>query len=112
MVYHIKVHNDCYADNVTDWTNVVIAYEPVWAIGTGLSATPEQAQSVHAFLRKCLQEISDVIASQTRIIYGGMYDVCRQEQFLNFSSGLICALIDITKFRICYKQFEVRQCSR
>jgi len=50
---------------------VVIAYEPVWAIGTGLSATPEQAQTVHAFLRKTLHEISDVVASQTRIIYGG-----------------------------------------
>lgn len=61
-----------FSDNVTDWTNVVIAYEPVWAIGTGLTATPEQAQSVHVYLRKCLQEISDVVASQTRIIYGGM----------------------------------------
>jgi triosephosphate isomerase len=57
---------------VTDWTNVVIAYEPVWAIGTGLTATPEQAQSVHLYLRRRLQEVSDVIASQTRIIYGGM----------------------------------------
>ncbi len=60
-------------EKVGDWSNIVIAYEPVWAIGTGLSATPEQAQSVHAFLRKCLLSISDVVASQTRIIYGGMY---------------------------------------
>ena len=51
----------------------MIAYEPVWAIGTGLSATPEQAQSIHAYLRKSLQEISDVVASQTRIIYGGKH---------------------------------------
>ena len=35
-----------------DWDNVVIAYEPVWAIGTGKVATPEQAQEVHAFIRK------------------------------------------------------------
>ena len=35
-----------------DWDNVVIAYEPVWAIGTGKVATPEQAQDVHAFIRK------------------------------------------------------------
>lgn len=55
---------------------MVIAYEPVWAIGTGLTATPEQAQSVHAYLRKCLQEVSDVVASQTRIIYGGKYLYC------------------------------------
>ena len=58
-------------EHVLDWSNIVIAYEPVWAIGTGLSATPEQAQSVHAYLRKSLQAISDVVASQTRIIYGG-----------------------------------------
>ncbi len=50
---------------------MVIAYEPVWAIGTGLSATPEQAQAVHAYLRKSLRKISDIVASQTRIIYGG-----------------------------------------
>lgn len=35
-----------------DWDNVVIAYEPVWAIGTGKVATPEQAQEVHAFIRQ------------------------------------------------------------
>lgn len=56
---------------MTDWSNIVIAYEPVWAIGTGLTATPKEAQSVHAYLRKCLQAVSDVVASQTRIIYGG-----------------------------------------
>ena len=39
-----------------DWKNVVLAYEPVWAIGTGKTATPEQAQEVHASLRKWLVE--------------------------------------------------------
>jgi len=47
---------------------MVFAYEPVWAIGTGLSATPEQAQEVHAFVRKRLESIG---ASQVRILYGG-----------------------------------------
>ena len=42
------------AKRITDWTNVVIAYEPVWAIGTGKVATPEQAQEVHAKIRKWL----------------------------------------------------------
>lgn len=37
-------------DRVTDWTNVVIAYEPVWAIGTGKVATPEQAQEVYSLV--------------------------------------------------------------
>lgn len=39
-------------DNIQDWSRIVVAYEPVWAIGTGVVATPEQAQEVHAFLRK------------------------------------------------------------
>ncbi|KAG0301110.1 triosephosphate isomerase [Linnemannia gamsii] len=43
-------------EHVQDWTDVVIAYEPVWAIGTGRVATPEQAQEVHAAIRRRLQE--------------------------------------------------------
>ena len=49
----------------------VIAYEPVWAIGTGLVATPEDAQTVHAMIRAILGESSDELAQQTRILYGG-----------------------------------------
>jgi triosephosphate isomerase len=49
----------------------VLAYEPVWAIGTGLAATPEQVQSVHAFLRKLLMDRHAGIAAKTRIVYGG-----------------------------------------
>lgn len=60
------------AAKVTDWTKVVIAYEPVWAIGTGKVASPQQAQEVHAFLRKWLLEnVSADVAESTRIIYGG-----------------------------------------
>jgi triosephosphate isomerase len=51
---------------------VTIAYEPVWAIGTGLTATPQQAQEVHALIRKLLSEIFDrKIAEEIRIQYGG-----------------------------------------
>lgn len=49
---------------------MVVAYEPVWAIGTGLTATPEQAQAVHAVLRAQLQAATDR-ASSMRILYGG-----------------------------------------
>jgi len=50
----------------------VIAYEPVWAIGTGLAATPEMAQDTHAFIRKWLSEkVSAEAAESTRILYGG-----------------------------------------
>ena len=45
-----------YHVQVSDWSRVVIAYEPVWAIGTGVTATPEQAQEVHAALRAWLAE--------------------------------------------------------
>lgn len=51
--------------------NSVIAYEPVWAIGTGKTATPEQAQDVHRFIREKLAALSDGIASDLRILYGG-----------------------------------------
>jgi triosephosphate isomerase len=50
---------------------VVVAYEPVWAIGTGRTATPELAQDVHAFIRERLAKRFDERASQIRIQYGG-----------------------------------------
>lgn len=55
------------------WDNVVIAYEPVWAIGTGKVASPQQAQEVHAAVRDWISKnISADVASKTRIIYGGI----------------------------------------
>jgi len=54
------------------WDRVVIAYEPVWAIGTGLNASPAQAQEVHAAIRAWLKvNTSADVAASTRIIYGG-----------------------------------------
>lgn len=54
------------------WGQVVIAYEPVWAIGTGKVATPEQAQEVHTLIRKWLaSNVSAEIAAKVRILYGG-----------------------------------------
>jgi triosephosphate isomerase len=50
---------------------LVIAYEPVWAIGTGKTATPQQAQEVHAFIRKLLSELGKETAEKIRILYGG-----------------------------------------
>ena len=51
--------------------NYVIAYEPVWAIGTGLTASPEQAQEVHAAIRKLMAKHDQAMADRTRILYGG-----------------------------------------
>ncbi|MDO1513810.1 triose-phosphate isomerase [Maribacter confluentis] len=54
------------------WTNIILAYEPVWAIGTGETASPEQAQEMHAFIRKTIAEAFDsTIATNVTILYGG-----------------------------------------
>lgn len=55
-----------------DWNSVVLAYEPVWAIGTGETASPEQAQEMHAFIRTLIKDnVSEAIAENTSILYGG-----------------------------------------
>mgnify|MGYP001972565974 FL=1 len=51
--------------------NIIIAYEPVWAIGTGMTATPEQAQAVHMYIRALLATSNQDIAEKTPILYGG-----------------------------------------
>lgn len=56
---------------ITAGLRPVIAYEPVWAIGTGVTATPEQAQAVHAFIRQELMKVSSEVAESTSILYGG-----------------------------------------
>ena len=57
---------------MSDWDKVVVAYEPVWAIGTGKVATPAQAQEVHAKLRSWLNShVSSSVGARVRIIYGG-----------------------------------------
>lgn len=53
------------------WPMLVLAYEPVWAIGTGLTASPQQAQVVHAVLRERVAERSPEVAAAIRILYGG-----------------------------------------
>ena len=55
-----------------EFGNVIIAYEPVWAIGTGKTATPDQAQEIHNFIRSLIAEkYGDVVADNTSILYGG-----------------------------------------
>jgi triosephosphate isomerase len=56
---------------VTAFADAVIAYEPVWAIGTGKNATPQQAQDVHAFIRGRISARDAKIAAQLRLLYGG-----------------------------------------
>ncbi|MFH1691162.1 MAG: triose-phosphate isomerase [Candidatus Omnitrophota bacterium] len=71
-VIESQVKNSLNGLTAADITKVVIAYEPVWAIGTGKTATPQQAQEVHAFLRGLLKQIySQNEAENIIILYGG-----------------------------------------
>uniref|UniRef100_A0A2N9EPS0 Triosephosphate isomerase n=1 Tax=Fagus sylvatica TaxID=28930 RepID=A0A2N9EPS0_FAGSY len=83
---------DVYA--VPSWDNIVIAYEPVWAIGTGKVASPLQAQEVHVAVRDWLKKnVSAEVASKTRIIYGGSVnggncaELAKQEDIDGFLVG-------------------------
>ena len=70
----------------------VIAYEPVWAIGTGMTASPEQAQDVHAFIRKMIAEKSAETAAKVQILYGGSVKADNAEQLFSMpdiDGGLI-----------------------
>lgn len=70
----------------------VIAYEPVWAIGTGLTASPEQAESVHAFIRARVSDKSEEVAQALRILYGGSVKPDNAESLFgqpNIDGGLI-----------------------
>jgi triosephosphate isomerase len=64
--------------------NLVIAYEPVWAIGTGETATPEQAQEMHQFIRNFLKERwSPERSSEVKILYGGSMKPANAEELLS-----------------------------
>ena len=60
-----------HTSGIASFDTAVIAYEPVWAIGTGLTATPEQAQQVHAFIRSQLETEDATLSRLTRLLYGG-----------------------------------------
>ncbi|MCP4897183.1 MAG: triose-phosphate isomerase [bacterium] len=84
-------------------TRLVVAYEPVWAIGTGLNATPDQAQEAHAFLRQRLATLfSDEAAAKIRILYGGSLKPSNAHDLLRLSDvdgGLIGgASLDVQSF--------------
>jgi triosephosphate isomerase len=65
--------------------NAVIAYEPVWAIGTGQTATPEQAQAVHAFIRASLKTHDSGLAEDIRLLYGGSVKASNAAQLCTLS---------------------------
>lgn len=84
-----QIQNGLKELEVGIWKLVVVAYEPVWAIGTGKTATPEQAEEVHAFIRGLLPvEVKDTI----RILYGGSMNAGNVKELMakeNIDGGLI-----------------------
>ncbi len=71
-VVESQLQNALFHLEKSDWKNIVLAYEPVWAIGTGETASPEQAQEMHAFIRTVVtQKFGETIAQNVSILYGG-----------------------------------------
>ncbi|CAN1167168.1 Triosephosphate isomerase, cytosolic [Linum perenne] len=103
----VSAQTKAIAEKIKSWDNVVLAYEPVWAIGTGKVASPAQAQEVHAELRKWLKDnVSAEVAQSTRIIYGGSVNGgnCKElagqtdvDGFLVGGASLKAEFIDIIK---------------
>jgi triosephosphate isomerase len=79
-----QTKGSCAGLSEEDWNNTVIAYEPVWAIGTGKTASPAQAQEVHALIRTTVEEIAGkAVAEKVRIQYGGSVKPDNAKELLN-----------------------------
>ncbi|MBT8315092.1 MAG: triose-phosphate isomerase, partial [Maribacter sp.] len=71
-VVESQLRNALFGLEASAWNKLILAYEPVWAIGTGETASPEQAQEMHAFIRKTIGAAFDQnIADNVSILYGG-----------------------------------------
>ena len=70
-VVESQLKNALFHLDQNQWKNIVLAYEPVWAIGTGETASPEQAQEMHAFIRKTIKDAYNEVAEGVTILYGG-----------------------------------------
>jgi triosephosphate isomerase len=71
-VVESQLKNALFHLEASAWSNIILAYEPVWAIGTGETASPEQAQEMHAFIRKTIAEkFGQETANELSILYGG-----------------------------------------
>ncbi|AMC11895.1 triose-phosphate isomerase [Lutibacter profundi] len=71
-VVESQVKNGLFHLEASAWGNIILAYEPVWAIGTGETASPEQAQEMHAFIRKIVADkYNKEVADNVSILYGG-----------------------------------------
>ena len=90
------------AAGIAAFDRAVVAYEPVWAIGTGETATPEQAQEVHALMRGCIRAGDARIAEAIRLIYGGSVKAANAAELFrmpDINGGLVGgASLDVREF--------------
>lgn len=104
MVRHGLFHLD-----TSEFAKVIIAYEPVWAIGTGVNATPEQAAEMHKYIRTLIAErYGDDIAANTKILYGGSLNAANAANIFaqpGVDGGLVggASLVAGEFFEICKK---------
>ena len=87
-----QLHQGLNDQSKANIDNLIIAYEPVWAIGTGKTATPKEAQEVHAYIRSILQTKFPSFGDKTRILYGGSVKPDNIEELLaqkDIDGGLV-----------------------
>ncbi len=79
-----QLKNGLFDLDAKAWGSIILAYEPVWAIGTGETASPEQAQEMHAFIRKTISEAyNNSIADAVSILYGGSVKPSNAEEIFS-----------------------------
>lgn len=79
-----QLKNALFSLDASAWSKIILAYEPVWAIGTGETASPEQAQEMHAFIRKTITNAYDTsIANNVSILYGGSVKPANAEEIFS-----------------------------
>tara|TARA_R110001583_G_scaffold262_18_gene2463 strand:+ start:2754 stop:3503 length:750 start_codon:yes stop_codon:yes gene_type:complete len=83
-VVESQLKNALFGLDASAWSSIILAYEPVWAIGTGETASPEQAQEMHAFVRKTIAAAFDQnIADNVSILYGGSVKPSNAEEIFS-----------------------------
>ena len=92
-VIKAQIEDSLFELSAEDFGKIVLAYEPVWAIGTGKTATAEQAEEIHAFIRSCVAEkYGEQVADNTSILYGGSCKASNAPELFakpNIDGGLI-----------------------
>jgi triosephosphate isomerase len=109
-IVEAQIKNALFHLPATAWEHIVLAYEPVWAIGTGETASPEQAQDMHAFIRKTIADhYSADLADQVSILYGGSVKPANAKEIFSkpdVDGGLIGgAALDVDQFMAIINAF-------